>query len=117
MPRLSALLIAIPMALAGCATTPDPEALRTVSGAQASIEQAARADAVDSRALSAAREKLAAAQRALNDGEEEEAIRLAEEARVDAAYAAAVARQQKAQRAVQEIEDAIATLRAETAVP
>ena len=119
MMRHSVLWIALALAVGGCASVPDREAVESISEARASIEQAVRADAglSESQAMFSARQKLDAADRALNDGDEEEAVRLAEEAKADAAYAAAAARQEKATTAVNELEEAIRTLRAETAGP
>jgi hypothetical protein len=112
--------IALPllaMTLAACASTPDREVIEQVSAARAGIEQAERADAdaKSSQALATARTKLDSATRALDDGDEERALRLAEEARADAAYAGASARAASAQNAAAEIEETIRTLRSEAA--
>jgi hypothetical protein len=104
--------------LVGCATVSDQQAIETVSGARASIEQAERVDAGTRQAdvMASARDKLDAAQRALDAGDEARSIRLAEEARADAAYAVAATRAEQTQAAVSEIEQTLRTLRSETAV-
>jgi hypothetical protein len=112
--------IALPllaMTLAACASTPDREVIEQVSAARAGIEQAERADAgaKASQALATARAKLDSADRAMEDGDDEMALRFAEEARADAAYAAATARAETAQESAQEIEETIRILRSEAA--
>jgi hypothetical protein len=104
--------------LVGCATVPDKEAIETISAASASIDQAERVDAGAGRSdlIASARDKLDAAQRSLDGGDEARATRLAEEARADAVYAVAATRADQTQAAITEIEETLRTLRSETAV-
>lgn len=117
--RQTILCAAMGVAAVACASVPDREAVEAVGGARAAIEQASRADArlAEAPAMLSAQQKLDAAEDALENGNEVRAVRLAEESKADAAFAAASAREQKAQVAVEEIEEAIRTLRSEAARP
>lgn len=100
--------------IAGCASTgerPDAE----LATAKATIEQAQQAGANEhgARPLSSAREKLSAAEAAVARDEMLVAQRLAEEAALDAELAGAMARNRKAQLAVEELNDSIEVLREE----
>jgi chromosome segregation ATPase len=102
--------------IAGCASTgerPDAE----LATARATIEQAQQAGANEHAAepLSSAREKLSAAEAAVARDEMLVAQRLAEEAALDAELAGAMARNRKAERAVDELNDTIEVLRDEIA--
>lgn len=99
---------------AGCAGN---QAVETASMAQAqqNIEAAEGVEAqrYATRELNQARETLDEARRAQEEGDEEEAARLAERAALDADYAAAVAENEELQEAVQEMRDTLATLESE----
>lgn len=100
--------------LTACASTDDrPDAELAI--AQSNIEQAQRAGANQHAAqpLSAAREKLSAAQAAVARDEMLVAERLAEEATLDAQLADAMTRTRKAELAVEELNDTIEVLREE----
>jgi hypothetical protein len=103
-------------AIAGCASTGErPDA--QLATAQANIEQAQQAGANQHAAqpLSSAREKLSAAQVAVSRDEMIVAERLAEEAALDAELAGAMARNRKAELAVEELNETIEVLRDEIA--
>jgi hypothetical protein len=103
-------------AIAGCASTGErPDA--QLATAQANIEQAQQAGANQHAAqpLSSAREKLSAAQAAVSRDEMIVAERLAEEAALDAELASAMARNRKAELAVEELNETIEVLRDEIA--
>jgi predicted metal-dependent hydrolase len=103
-------------ATAGCASTGErPDA--QLATAQANIEQAQQAGANQHAAqpLSSAREKLSAAQVAVSRDEMIVAERLAEEAALDAELAGAMARNRKAELAVEELNETIEVLRDEIA--
>lgn len=108
------LVLALGLALAGCASKPDaPKAELAVS--QAAIDSATTAGATEHAPLelNQARQKLDAARTALRAEEHEKARRLAEQAEVDARVAAAKAHAEKSRRAVAEIEQSIRMLREE----
>jgi predicted metal-dependent hydrolase len=92
--------------------TPDNDAIER---AAASIDEAERAGAFEhgSADLNRAREKLTAARKASEEGDDDVAQRLAIEADLDADVAAATARNQEMQSAVTELEDSIRTLQDE----
>jgi hypothetical protein len=113
-------LLLISAALLGCANNPRAEASATVEaayeehadGARASIAEAQRAGAEEhGRAqLTLAREKLRAAEEAVEDGESERARRLAVEAELDADLARAIARNEQTQALVAEVQSGLRTL-------
>ena len=109
-------LAAIALTSVGCASTgnrPDAQ----LATAEANIEQArqAGADQHAAQPLSAARQKLSAAQAAVARDEMVVAGRLAEEAALDAELAGAMARNRKSELAVKELNDTIDVLREEIA--
>jgi hypothetical protein len=111
-------LLLISAALLGCANNPRSEASAAVAyeeyfdRARASIAEAQRAGAEEhGRAqLTLAREKLRAAEEAVEDGESERARRLAVEAELDADLALAIARNQQTQALVAEVQSGLRTL-------
>lgn len=111
------LLIAAPLlALGACASNPD-RPFQDLARAEASIEQADQTGAREYGAaeLDAAREKLALARAAADNDENVTASRYAKEAAVDAELATALTRNRKAERAVEELNRSIETLRQEIA--
>jgi type VI protein secretion system component VasK len=86
-----------------------------IERAAASIDEAEKAGAYEhgSADLNRAREKLSAARKASEDGEDEVAQRLAVEADLDADVAAATARNQEMQAAVTELQQSIRALQDE----
>jgi hypothetical protein len=113
-------LLLISAALLGCANNPPAEASAAAGAAyedeldraRASIAEAQRAGAEEhGRAqLTLAREKLRAAEDAVEDGEAERARRLAVEAGLDADLAMAIARNQQTQALVAEVQSGLRTL-------
>ena len=101
------------IALGGCAGAPTVD---SVAPAELAVNRAieAKAAAYAPIELRLAREKLDGARRAMNEGEYEEAQRLADAARVDAQLAEAKAQSETAREQVQAIQATIDTLRQET---
>lgn len=111
-----AVAAAVLVGIAGCASTGErPE--RELAVAETNIQQAEQAGANQYAAqpLDSARDKLAAAQTAVAREEMHAAQRLAEEAAVDAELAGAMARNRKAEEAVEELNETIDVLREEIA--
>lgn len=108
-------ILAVPL-LAACTSTPPvpSEELAVARAAVSSAEDAgAREHAIlDLRRASQKLERAEAARQAENY---QEALHLAEQAEIDARYAAFRARSERASRAVEELERGIAQLRAEVA--
>jgi hypothetical protein len=103
--------------LTGCASSQPPEAAVTaeMATAQSAVEQAEQSDAADHAALELrnARQKLEQAQAAMDSGDRTLALRLAEQAAVDAELAEAKSRSSRAQQAVDEVQASIRALREE----
>ena len=101
------------LAVSGCAGTPPP--VDDISTAEMALNRALEAEAEQHSPLPlrVAREKLDSAKQAMNDGEYEQARRLAEQAQVEAQLAEAQARSQVARKQAQEIQTTIDTLRQE----
>jgi hypothetical protein len=101
------------LGLAACASGPAPE--REVAAAEVAVENAEEANAAAHAPgpYALARDKLERAREAMGEGENEEALRLAEEALVDADLAEARARSQVAQENAAELRASIETLREE----
>jgi hypothetical protein len=102
------------LVLAACASVPPPT--ETIAAANLALDKAEQADAQRDARLEVyqAREKLEAAQRAVDRKENLEARRLAETALVDAQLAEARADAARAQRNVAEIRRNIEALQSET---
>jgi hypothetical protein len=98
---------------AGCASTPIPN--EKVAVAQASVQRAEQAGAVEYAPveMQAARDKLARAQKAIADHDAQPATQLAEQANVDAQLAEATAQQHRSHKAAQELDASLQTLRQE----
>lgn len=108
------------LVLGGCAANDELVAASLdddLGRAETLISQAENAGAYEqgSAALNMAREKLEAAENAVEDGEPERAARLAKEAELDATLASAIADNQEMQAAVTELERSIETLEQEIA--
>ena len=103
-------------ALAGCAANRPVERSDDLAQAKASVDEAQRNGAAQYGAaeLDLARQKLTAAQRALDDKDEQRAHELADEAKLDADLAQAKAENQEQQAALAEIKDSIRTLQDES---
>ncbi|AJD48176.1 hypothetical protein A167_00647 [Alcanivorax sp. S71-1-4] len=108
-----ATVSAAALLLAACASAPAPT--EQVQAAELAISRAQSTDIplqgqVD---LTRAREKLAAAQKAMQDNDNERAARLAAESRADAELAIAKAETGKAKQAAEEMQKSIQTLQDE----
>jgi hypothetical protein len=101
------------LALAACASGPPPD--DEIAAAEVALTEAADADAMERAPapLALARDKLERAQRAVADGDNREAARLAEQALADAQLAAAEARSMTARAHAEEVRTSIETLREE----
>jgi hypothetical protein len=114
---LAALAVAVvAWGCAGNSRREDSNAYREdFARAEASINEAQSAGAFEHGGadLNRAREKLNAARKASEDGDDDVAQRLAIEADLDADVAAATARNQEMQAAVTELQDSIQTLQDE----
>jgi Domain of unknown function (DUF4398) len=99
---------------AGCASTPEPADTQIVK-AETSIDLAADGGANEyaSDSIDNARNKLTAAKLAAENGEDEEALRLATEAELDAEVAVALTGQAESEAALREVQEGIDTLRRE----
>lgn len=116
--RVAVLLaVAAASAVAGCASTPMPT--DRIALAERAVQDAERAGAVELAPVEMrnAREKLTAAQKAATEREAESTARLSEQAEIDAQVAEATARAEKSARAVSELEESLKALRRETQRP
>lgn len=109
------------LSLTGCSYQQSRESAAQVARTQSSIQQAEQSGAQDGALpeLQSAKDKLAEAERELgkkNKESELRALRLTEQAEVDAQYAAAKAQTRKQQMAAQEVQNSIEALRRETNV-
>jgi len=109
---LSLLLL---LSLTGLAACSSPPPAKELQAAELSITNAEKARVADyaSPELGEARNKLAAAKAAVNEGDMDDAKRLAEQARVDAELATAKASAAKAAVVNTEMQDSTETLKAE----
>lgn len=107
------LLVAFGSSLSACGSTNPPT--QQVTETQMVIQQAEQVGANDFAPLEIreARKKLDMAQKAVDEKEYENAIRLLEHARVDAEYAQMKTLSSKAQKAVTELRESIRTLQEE----
>ncbi|HEU4617060.1 MAG TPA: DUF4398 domain-containing protein [Gammaproteobacteria bacterium] len=107
----SAFAIAL---LSACASK-EPAASPQLTAVRQTIDQAQQADAQHyaTREINMARSKLEAAEDAHEKGNEEQAANLAEQAKLDAEYAAAIAQNKEAQNAVTALNETLDTLRNE----
>jgi hypothetical protein len=110
--------LSAPFILAGCASAPDPM-VPQVARVETTIENAEQSGARQyaTKDLDMARTKLAQAELAAREGEDDVALRLAKEAELDAQVAAARAEQAEAQASLTEIQQGIETLRQEITQP
>lgn len=108
-----AALSAVVVLLAACASAPVPN--QEIQAAQQALNRAQNTEIplegqVD---LNRAREKLAAAERAVEDKDNERALRLAEQARADAELAVAKAESHRAKQSAEEMQRSIQSLQQE----
>lgn len=102
------------LAAAGCASTPVDTA-PMIARAEAMIDTARSSGAreFEPEALDAAEDKLTQARLKAQAGDDEEAARLAQQARLDAEYASARAEYEESNVALREIQETIAALQEE----
>ena len=110
---LTPLLAAGALAIAGCAQTPSPAPSMAASAASVEAARSAGAPELAAAELNEARSKLERARALAAAGDERGAIRLAEQANVDAQLARARAGSERSRLAVTEIEAGLQTLRDE----
>ena len=112
--RTIAATVALFFVAAGCASSTAPTAPQ-IARAEASIELAEQTGArkYATQSLDTARAKLKSAEMAAADGKDEQAMRLAEEAEVEAQLAAARSESAEAEASLRELETGIDTLRRE----
>jgi hypothetical protein len=110
-------LLALAAIATGCASTPLPT--DRIALAERAVQDAERAGAVELAPVEMrnAREKLTAAQKAATERKAEEMARFSEQAEIDAQLAEATARAEKSARAVTELEDGLRALQRETQRP
>jgi chromosome segregation ATPase len=96
-----------------CASQPKQETITQLAKTESSIQQAEQMGALEGALpeLQQARDKLAEAQGALQRKQEGSAIRLAQQAQVDAQYAASKAQAAREQRAASEVKQGVNTVR------
>jgi hypothetical protein len=99
--------------MAGCASTPAPTEQMAVSRAAISNAMSAGGNQFAPVQLKSAMDKMDAAERAVAEKNYELALRLAEQAEVDARLAAEMARSAKARQAADAVQDDIRVLRQE----
>jgi hypothetical protein len=107
------MTVAALMLMVGCASTSAPTEQMAVSRAAVSNAMGAGGTEFAPVQFKSASDKLTAAERAMADKNYELALRLAEQAEVDAKLAAEMARSAKAQRAADALQDDIRVLRQE----
>jgi hypothetical protein len=104
---------ALVLVLAACASKPPVAPALAAATASAEAARAGGAAEFAPAALDAARTKLDRARALEREGKPEQALRLAEEADLDAQYARATAGAERSRRAVAEVETSLRTLREE----
>jgi hypothetical protein len=111
MSRVPAWLVVAALFAVGCASVPEPKG--EVANADLALRKAEAVNAaeLDPLDMRLAREKLEKARLEMQKGEYEKARRLAETAEVDALVAEARARSTRVQRATQELQQEVDTLR------
>ena len=113
-PKLLTMVTFVAAVSAGCAAAPEP-ADEMIVRAETTIENASQGGAAEyaSTALDGAHKKLSAAKVAAESGEHDQAMRLAQEAEIDAEVAMALADQAEAEGALREVREGLDTLRQE----
>lgn len=111
---LAPLAVALVFGISACGTPRKP--IESVSKAELAVHEADSAKAAEHAPLELqmAREKLARAEQALDDGDHERAQRLADQALVDALLADAKAESETSRENAQALQSSIQTLRQET---
>jgi hypothetical protein len=109
----SLLCLGVAIVCGACASQPKQETITQLAKTESSIKQAEQMGAQQGALpeLQTARDKLADAQGALQRKQEGQAIRLAQQAQVDAQYAAAKAQTLREQQAAAEVKQGVDTVR------
>lgn len=113
MMQMAGVALAAVVLMAGCANTSAPIEQMAVSRAAVSNAMSAGGNQYAPVQFRSASEKLEAAERAMEAKDYELALRLAEQAEVDAKLSAEMARSAKAQKAADALQDDIRVLRQE----
>jgi hypothetical protein len=113
MMQMAGVAVAAVVLMAGCANTSAPIEQMAVSRAAVSNAMSAGGNQYAPVEFRSASEKLEAAERAMAAKDYELALRLAEQAEVDATLSAEMARSAKAQKAADALQDDIRVLRQE----
>jgi uncharacterized lipoprotein YmbA len=113
MMQMAGVAVAAAVLMAGCANTEPPIEQMAVSRAAVSNAISAEGNQYAPVQLRSASEKLEAAERAMAAKDYELALRLSEQAEVDAKLSAEMARSAKAQKAADAVQDDIRILRQE----
>jgi hypothetical protein len=111
--RMAGVAVAAVVLMAGCASTLAPTEQMAVSRAAVSNAMSAGGNQYAPLQFRSASEKLEAAERAMAAKDYELALRLAEQAEVDAKLSAEMARSAKAQRAADALQEDVRVLRQE----
>jgi len=103
------------LSLSACSTNPPQDVVQQMTRTQTSIAQAEQAGAPKGALpeFQQAKDKQANAQQALDKRDYERALHLAQEAQLDAQYAAAKAQSEQAQAAAAEVQNSVRDLRQE----
>jgi hypothetical protein len=112
-------LIAGLSVIAGCAA-PSESVREEIARSETTVQQIQQSGVTQETGgleLEQAKDKTAQARRALDKGDEQTALRLAEQARLDAELARAKARSKTAQKSAEEVMSSIETLRQEAGRP
>lgn len=110
------LIAGLSVILVGCASTASESVKEEVTRTEATVQQIAQSGATRDAGgieLEQAKDKTAQARRAMDKGDEKDALRLAEQARLDADLAQAKARSYTAQKSAEEVRMSIEQLRRE----
>ena len=114
---VSTLALVLALGVVGCASSQPPESAVTaeLAAARTALGQADQAQAGEYAALDLrnARQKIEQAQAAFDRGERTRAIRLAQQAMVDAELAEVKSRSEQSQQAIEEVQESIRVLRQE----
>jgi hypothetical protein len=110
----AAIVVALALTAAGCATTPVPN--EKIAVAKASVQRAEQSGAPELAPveMATARDKLSRAEKAAADRDAQPATELAEQANVDAQLAEATAQEKKSHKAATEFDASLQALRQES---
>jgi hypothetical protein len=111
--RSLSLCLGLALICGACASQPKQETITQIAKTESTINQAEQLGAQENALpdLQQARDKLAEAKGAMQRKEDGQAIRLAQQAQVDAQYAAAKAQAEREQKAAAEVKQGVNTVR------